>query len=110
MYIRSVSGKLIRINDIENTKLPGEQNNYKSTAKEFYGKDRHPKPKQDKVYSISSIQKILETKYNCKLVNITGYKGNRFIGYNTYRVLDQHGNKVMDGSLHDIGEWLEERG
>ena len=52
MYIRSVSGKLIRINDIENTKLPGEQNNYKSTAKEFYGKD-------DKELTMNNIFNIL---------------------------------------------------
>lgn len=110
MFIRTIDGKYIDLDEIKDSRLPSPEDNYKSTTNEFFGKDRPTKPKLDKVYSISSIQKILETKYNCKLVNITGYKGNRFIGYNTYRVLDQHGNKVMDGSLHDIGEWLEERG
>lgn len=110
MLIQTNSGDYIDLDEIIESRLPSEEDNYKHTANEFYGKDRPKKPKQDKVYSISSIQKILETKYNCKLVNITGYKGNRFVGYNTYRVFDQHGNKVMDGSLHDIGEWLEEKG
>lgn len=108
--IQTIDGKYIDLNGIQESRLPPDELNYKQTTNEFFSRNRPTKPKQDKVYSISSIQKILETKYNCKLVNITGYKGNRFIGYNTYRVLDQHGNKVMDGSLHDIGEWIEERG
>ena len=107
MMIRTIDGKYIELDAIKESRLPSAENNYKSTANEFYGKDRPPKPTQDKVYSIFQVQKILRERYNYQIHNITGYKGNRFIGYNTYRVLDQYGNQVMDGSLHEIGEWLE---
>lgn len=110
MMIRTIDGKYIDLNAIEDSRLPSPEDNYKQTANEFFSQDRPKKPKCDKVYSIFQVQKILRERYNYQLHNITGYKGNRFIGYNTYRVLDQHGNKVMDGSLHDIGEWIEERG
>ena len=110
MLIQTNSGDYIDLDAIEDSRLPPKEENYKQTANEFYGKERPKKPKQDKVYSIFQIQKILRERYNYQLQNITGYKGNRFIGYNTYRVLDQYENKVMDGSLHDIGEWLEEKG
>lgn len=110
MLIQTNSGDYIDLDAIIESRLPPDELNYKPTTNEFYSKDRPPKPKFDKVYSIFQIQKILRERHNYQLHNITGYKGNRFVGYNTYRVLDQHGNKVMDGSLHDIGEWLEERG
>ena len=109
MFIRTLSGKLIKINDIEGSRLPNEEDNYMYISNDFYSKDRIKRQKLDKVYSLFSLQKILKEKYNYQLINITGYKGNRYTGYNTYRILDENGNKVIDGHLHDIAEWLEQQ-
>ena len=109
MYIRTLSGKLIFLNDNTESYLPDAKNNYKTISNDFYGQNRPKRKKLDKVYSPFSLQKILQENYNYQLINITGYKGNRYTGYNTYRVLDEQGNKVIDGHLHDVAEWIEQK-
>ena len=64
MLIQTNSGDYIDLDAIEDSRLPPKEENYKQTANEFYGKDRPKKPKQDKVYSIFQIQKILRERYN----------------------------------------------
>lgn len=108
MYIRTLSGKLIFIDENTESRLPNPADNYKYVSNDFYNRDRVKKQKLNKVYSPFSLQKILQENYNYQLINITGYKGNRY-GYNTYRVLDEQGNKVIDGHLHDIAEWIEQK-
>lgn len=108
MYIRSIDGKLINLDEIKESRLPPDELNYKQTTNEFYSKDRSTKPKQDKKYNYFQIKKQLENK-GLTLVNTTTYKGNRYSGYNTYRVLDKDGNKLIDGYLYEIATWIEER-
>lgn len=110
MYVRTLSGKLIFLNDNTESYYPDANNNYKYTGKEYYGQFKPKKQKLDKVYSPISLQKILQDKFNYQLINITGYKGNRCTGYNTYRILSEQGDKVMDGHLHEIAEWIEQQG
>ena len=109
MYIRTLSGKLIKLSDIEDSQLPKKEDNYKYTSNEFYGQYRPKRVRTGKTYSPISLQKILQENYNYQLINISGYKGNRYTGYNTYRVLDDLGNKIIDGNLHDIADWMAER-
>ena len=45
MFIRTIDGKYIDLNTIEESRLPPDEDNYKQTTNEFYGKDRPPKPK-----------------------------------------------------------------
>lgn len=108
MYIRSIDGKLINLDEIKESRLPPDELNYKQTTNEFYSKDRSTKPKQDKKYNYFQIKKQLENK-GLTLVNTTTYKGNRYSGYNTYQVLDTNGNKLIDGYLYEIATWIEER-
>jgi len=105
MYIKTMSGKLVFLDDIENCSLSDEQDNYATTSKDFYSKDRVKRQKLEKVYAFSSLKKFLKENYNYQLINITGYKGNRYSGLNTYRILDEKGNKVIDGHLHQIADW-----
>lgn len=109
MYIRSIDGKIINLDEIEDSRLPPDELNYKQTTNEFYSKDRSTKPKQDKNYNYFNIKKQLDNK-ELTLVKITTYKGNRYSGYNTYRVLDKDGNKLIDGYLYEIATWMEEKG
>ena len=109
MLIRTIDGKYIDLNGIQESRLPSAEENYKHTANEFFGKDRPTKHKQDKKYNYFRIKKQLENK-GLILVNITSYKGNRYSGYNTYRVLDKDGNKLIDGYLYEIAVWIEEKG
>lgn len=109
MYIRTLSGKLIFIDDNTESRLPNLEDNYKYTGKDFYGQYRPKRKKLDKVYSSFSLQKVLQDTFNYQLINITGYKGNRYTGYNTYRILDENGNKVIDGHLHDIADWIQHK-
>lgn len=108
MMIRTIDGKYIDLNTIEDSRLPPDEDNYKHTANEFYGRDRPTKPKQDKKYNYFNIKKQLENK-GLTLENITTYKGNRYSGYNTYQVLDTNGNKLISGYLYQIATWIEER-
>lgn len=108
MLIRTIDGKLINLDAIEESRLPSEENNYKSTTNEFFGKDRPTRPKLNKKYNYFRIKRQLENK-GLTLVNITSYKGNRYSGYNTYQVLDTNGNKLIDGHLNQIATWMEER-
>ena len=110
MLIRTIDGKYIDLNAIEDSRLPPDELNYKQTTNEFYSKDRSTKPKQDKKYNYFRIKKQLENK-GLTLVNITSYKGNRYSGYNTYRVLDNgNRNTLISGYLYQIATWMEEKG
>ncbi|MGN1151074.1 MAG: hypothetical protein ACI4SN_02820 [Lachnospiraceae bacterium] len=109
MLIQTIDGKYIDLDTIKESRLPSEEENYKHTANEFYGKDRPTKPKQDKNYNYFNIKKQLENK-GLTLVNITSYKGNRYSGYNTYQVSDTQGNILIKGYLPQIAVWMEEKG
>lgn len=108
MFIRTIDGKYIELDAIKESRLPSAEDNYKSTTNEFYSKDRPQKPKQSNKYNYFRIKKQLENK-GLTLVKITTYKGNRYNGYNTYRVLDKDGNKLISGYLYQIATWIEER-
>ena len=108
MLIRTIDGKYIDLNAIEDSRLPSPEENYKHTANEFFSRNRPTKPKQDKNYNYFNIKKQLDNK-ELTLVKITTYKGNRYSGYNTYRVLDKDGNKLISGYLYQIATWIEER-
>lgn len=109
MMIRTIDGKYIDLNGIQESRLPPDELNYKQTTNEFYSKYRSIKPKQDKKYNYFQIKKQLENK-GLTLVNTTSYKGNRYSGYNTYQVSDTQGNKLIDGYLPQIATWIEEKG
>lgn len=109
MMIRTIDGKYIDLNAIEDSRLPPDELNYQHTANEFYGRDRPTKPKQDKKHNYFRIKKQLE-HMGLTLVNITFYKGNRYSGYNTYRVVDTQGNILIEGYLQQILLWIEEKG
>lgn len=109
MFIRTIDGKYIELDAIKESRLPSAEDNYKSTANEYFSRDRPPKPKLDKKYNYFQIKKQLE-HMGLNLVNITSYKGNRYSGHNTYRVIDGNGNKLIDGYLYEIAVWIEEKG
>ncbi|MGN0279107.1 MAG: hypothetical protein ACI4C4_07105 [Lachnospiraceae bacterium] len=109
MMIRTIDGKLIKLEEIKESRLPSAEDNYKETTNEFFGKDRPTKHKQDKKYNYFRIKKQLENK-GLTLVNITSYKGNRYSGYNTYQVSDTQGNILIDGYLPQIAVWIQEKG
>lgn len=109
MFIRTIDGKLINLDAIEDSRLPSAEDNYKSTTNEFFSRNRPTKPKQDKKYNYFHIKKQLE-HMGLTLVNITSYKGNRYSGHNTYRVIDTQGNILIEGYLQQILLWIEEKG
>ena len=108
MMIRTIDGKYIDLNTIEDSRLPPDEDNYKHTANEFYGRDRPTKPKQDKKYNYFNIKKQLENKGLTLVKNII-YKGDRY-GQNTYRVVDTQGNILIEGYLQQILLWIEKKG
>lgn len=108
MMIRTIDGKYIDLNGIQESRLPSAEDNYKSTANEFYGKDRPKKPTQDKKYNYFRIKKQLENEGLTLVKNII-YKGDRY-GQNTYWVVDTKGNKLIGGYLYEIATWIEEKG
>ena len=68
-----------------------------------------PLPKR---YSYSKIKIKLRDQYNCKLIDVTGYKGTR--GDNprkVYSVVDEKGNTIVEEvNLYQLGSWLEKQG
>ena len=110
MMIQTNSGKLVEIEEIDgnNSRLP-KTDNYSQTAKAYHSKDRPPRHKLDKVYFISNICKRLD-KRGLQLVNITPYKGNRYIGYNYYEIFSLSEGTVFEGYLHEIGKWMDSQG
>lgn len=78
--------------------------------KRWHGYDK-PK-RQEHRYSFAKIRKILREAYNCELLNVTEYKGNRSTGHNTYQVVDLATNNILysNCTLSTIGRCLEENG
>lgn len=107
MMIQTNSGTYVNIENIQESYLPPMEDNYKSTANEYFSRDRPPKPKLDKKYNFREIRKKLEY-LGLTIVKTTPYKGNRFC-LNTYLVKNKVGNIVICGHLHQIGKWLERK-